>query len=308
MRKLQKIAIAAMTAVSIMLVPVFSAFAASAVVSTDVLNVRTGPSTGYEVATQLGRGTNVEILESANGWSKINYGTGVNYVDSNYVSLLDTSSNPVVYSNFLYGKVVNASSLNIRAAANTNSAVVGKAALGAAIAIIGKHNGFVMVNHNGQYAYMSEAYISYITRAEYDAYYAAPVAAQTQQSVSSKGSQIVSTAMQYIGVPYVYGGTTPSGFDCSGFTSYVYGKFGYSLNRTAAGQASNGSVVASKADLQPGDLLLFKSSDSSGIGHVGIYVGDGNMIHAPKPGSSIKITSINSSYYTSRYVGARRFA
>ena len=81
----------------------------------------------------------------------------------------------------------------------------------------------------------------------------------------------------------------------------------YSLNRTAAAQASNGTVVASKADLQPGDLLLFRSSGGSGIGHVGIYVGGGNMIHAPKPGSYVQVASINTSYYSTRYVGARRF-
>lgn len=304
MRKINKIISAVVTAVSIAIVPAFSALAASGVVNTDVLNVRTGPGTNYGVSCQLTKGTSVEVLESANGWSKINYGSGTNYVSSNYITLQNTSS-AVMYSNFLYGKV-NASSLNIRSAPNVTSSVVGKAANGAAIVIIGKQNGFVIVNHNGQNAYMAEEYITYITRAEYDAYYAAPV--QTQTASSTTGSQIVNTAMQYIGVPYVYGGTTPSGFDCSGFTSYVYAKFGYALNRTAAGQASNGSVVASKADLQPGDLLLFQSSDCAGIGHVGIYIGNGNMVHAPKPGSSVKVTSINSSYYTSRYVGARRFA
>ena len=317
MRKINKIIATAVAAVSISVIPAFSALAASGIVNTDVLNVRTGPGVGYDVAYQLGKGTNVEVLESANGWSKINYGAGVNYVDSRFI-YLPAATDTVMFSNFLYGKV-NANSLNIRSAADVSSSVVGKAANGAAIAIIGKQNGFVIVKHNGQNAYMAENYITYITRAEYDAYYAgvAAAAAQAQAQAQAqaaaqaaaqvqKESQIVDTAMKYIGVPYVYGGSSPSGFDCSGFTSYVYAQFGYKLNRTAAGQASNGSVVASKADLKPGDLLLFKSSNSSGIGHVGMYIGGGNFVHASTPSTGVRVNSLDESYYKTRFLCGRR--
>ena len=100
----------------------------------------------------------------------------------------------------------------------------------------------------------------------------------------------------------MYGGSSPSGFDCSGFTSYVYKQFGVSLNRTAAGQYSNGTAV-SKTQLQPGDLVMF---GKSGINHVGIYIGGGQMVHAANPSRGVTTDTINSGYYANNYVGARR--
>lgn len=98
--------------------------------------------------------------------------------------------------------------------------------------------------------------------------------------------QVVSNALSYMGVPYVWGGSTPSGFDCSGLTQYVFREAGISLPRTAAMQSTQGSRVAFN-DLEPGDLLFWGAEGNSY--HVGIYVGGGKMIHAPKPGDSVKI-------------------
>ena len=119
----------------------------------------------------------------------------------------------------------------------------------------------------------------------------------------TKGQRAADIARQYLGTPYVYGGSSPSGFDCSGLTSYTYRQMGVSLNRTAASQANQGTYVA-KSDLQPGDLVFFNTS--GGISHVGIYTGNGNMVHSPRPGKSVEIVSINSGYYAQRYVTARR--
>ncbi len=94
---------------------------------------------------------------------------------------------------------------------------------------------------------------------------------------SGSSSSIVSVAEQYMGVPYVWGGTSPSGFDCSGFTQYVFRQCGYSINRTADAQYSNGSYV-SYDSLQAGDLVFFANTYSaSGITHVGIYIGGGEL-------------------------------
>lgn len=124
----------------------------------------------------------------------------------------------------------------------------------------------------------------------------------SSSSGSSTGQAIVNTARQYLGVPYVWGGTSPKGFDCSGLVQYVCSKNGISVSRTAADQAGCGTHV-SKANLQPGDLVFF---GPSGIHHVGIYIGNGNMIHAPHTGDVVKVTSIDSAYYSSQYAGAVR--
>jgi peptidoglycan DL-endopeptidase CwlO len=111
---------------------------------------------------------------------------------------------------------------------------------------------------------------------------------------------VVGIAMNYLGVPYVWGGASPSGFDCSGFTMYVYAQVGISLPHNAAMQYGMGSAVG-REFLQPGDLVFF-----NGLGHVGLYIGGGQFIHAPHTGDVVKISSLTD-WYASTYVGARRF-
>ncbi len=128
----------------------------------------------------------------------------------------------------------------------------------------------------------------------------------TATSDSSKKSELVAYAKQFLGCKYVYGGTSPSGFDCSGFTQYVYKHFGYSLSRSSSAQSSNGTYVE-KSNLQMGDLLFFTNhSTGKGIGHVGIYIGNNQFIHASSEKTGVKISELNSSYYQKRYVTARR--
>jgi cell wall-associated NlpC family hydrolase len=123
---------------------------------------------------------------------------------------------------------------------------------------------------------------------------------------SATGAKVVDKAAQYLGVPYMYGGSTPAGFDCSGFSQYIFSQFQISLNRTAASQYSNGYWV-SKAELIPGDLVFFDCSGGNGISHVGIYSGNGNFIHSSSPRSGGVIdSSVNTGYYANTYVGARR--
>ncbi len=117
----------------------------------------------------------------------------------------------------------------------------------------------------------------------------------------SRGAQVVAIAMQYLGVPYVWGGASPSqGFDCSGLTMYVYAQIGVSLPHYAAAQYGMG-VAVSKDQLAPGDLVFFR-----GLGHMGMYIGGGNFIHAPRTGDVVKISSLSESYYVANWVGARR--
>ncbi len=114
----------------------------------------------------------------------------------------------------------------------------------------------------------------------------------------SQASQVVSIALQYLGVPYVWGGMGPSGFDCSGLIAYVYAQIGVSLPHHAASQWNYGVPVAYD-DLQPADLVFF-----SGLGHMGMYIGGGQFIHAPHTGDVVKISSM--SERSGDFVGARR--
>jgi peptidoglycan DL-endopeptidase CwlO len=115
-------------------------------------------------------------------------------------------------------------------------------------------------------------------------------------------SGVVGIAMQYLGVPYVWGGASPSGFDCSGLVMYVYAQVGISLpHNTVAQWSYSRAVSVPRSELQPGDLVFF-----AGLGHVGIYVGNGQFIHAPHTGDVVRIDSLGAGWYSSEYVGAKR--
>ena len=120
------------------------------------------------------------------------------------------------------------------------------------------------------------------------------------QTPDARYGGVVGVAMQYLGVPYVWGGASPSGFDCSGLVMYAYARVGVSLPHNAAMQYGYGSPV-SRAMLAPGDLVFF-----NGLSHVGIYIGGGQFIHSPHTGDVVKISSLSDSWYSSTYYGARR--
>lgn len=130
----------------------------------------------------------------------------------------------------------------------------------------------------------------------------------TVPSSSTAGDQIVSFARQYLGYRYVYGGTTPStGFDCSGFIYYIYKSCGYSISRSLSAQANTGTAVP-KSELQAGDIVFFNNTSSGALGHVGIYIGNGTMIHAANSKRGVVTDTINSGYYNTYYYTARRIA
>jgi cell wall-associated NlpC family hydrolase len=115
-------------------------------------------------------------------------------------------------------------------------------------------------------------------------------------------SGAVGIAERYLGVPYVYGGASPRGFDCSGLVMYVYAQLGVSLPHYTVAQYNYGDSVSVPRDqLEPGDLVFF-----AGLGHVGIYVGNGQFIHAPHTGDVVRIDSLSEGWYSSEYDGAKR--
>ncbi len=181
--------------------------------------------------------------------------------------------------------------LNVRSQPSMTAAIVGQYPYGSTIDITGTSDVWYQIRYNSGYAYVHSDYVAFSST-------------QTPQQ-SWLGQQIVETAKQYIGTPYVYGGMSPSGFDCSGFVKYIYSLYGVSLNRVAADQANNGYPVM-KENLQPGDIICFSSSvGGSYIGHVGIYVGNNQFIHSPRTGYTVTIESLDG-HYGNRYYCARR--
>lgn len=188
----------------------------------------------------------------------------------------------------VYGKVTEGP-LNVRSAPSTDSEKVDSFSTGKVLTILETLDGWYKVEEG----YVSADYVTIIDAAE--------------AASSGSASEVVDLAMQYLGYPYCYGGSSPSGFDCSGFVRYVYSQFGCSLNRTASAQMSNGTSV-SMSELQPGDLVFFLKSGSgaSRASHVGIYIGGGQFIHASTSSTGVIISDMDSAYYTTGFVGGRR--
>ncbi|MEN6565808.1 MAG: NlpC/P60 family protein [Veillonellales bacterium] len=135
---------------------------------------------------------------------------------------------------------------------------------------------------------------------------AAPSGSAAPNQTQATGNTIVNTAKKYMGVPYVWGGDQPTGWDCSGFTQYVMKENGITLPRTAAEQYAAGTPV-DKSRLQPGDLVFF-TTYKAGASHVGFYIGSGQFIHASSAAKQVTISSLDEQYYTDHYIGARRYS
>lgn len=199
---------------------------------------------------------------------------------------------------------VSADGLRVRKEPTTDSEEIDSLSRNNKVNIIGQTGNWYKIDLDGKTGYVSAKYISDTKLTETTSRSGSTL--KNQETVSTTGAEIVEYAKQYLGYKYVSGGTTPSsGFDCSGFTQYVYNHFGINLSRTSGGQNKNGTAVE-QSDLQLGDLVIFNNDANTAIGHVGIYVGDGNFIHASNPSDGVKITTLTTGYYQKRYVGARR--
>lgn len=210
------------------------------------------------------------------------------------------------------------STLRLRAAANTSSAIVCSMPDHASVTLNGVSNGWYKVTYNGKTGYASGDYISPAATGTTTTTTASTTTVknqtgqqETQAPAANKtaGDAIVACAKKYLGIRYVYGGSSPSGFDCSGFTQYVMKQCGYTICRTASTQFKNNGTAVTRDQLMPGDLVFFRAKGSAyAATHVGIYIGDGQFIHASTTGSTVRINSVNSDYYSSIFVGGRRIA
>ncbi len=135
----------------------------------------------------------------------------------------------------------------------------------------------------------------------------AQTARRNSDHTSSSADELIGNAMGLLGVAYRYGGTSVStGFDCSGFMQHIFKRaMGINLPRTSAEQAQMGTPVA-RSELQPGDMVFFRTLGGSRISHVGLYIGNDRFIHAPRTGKNIEITSLSHKYWSGKYAFARR--
>ena len=220
----------------------------------------------------------------------------------------ETSSDKEIAESIKY---VNTESVNVRSGPGTDYEAIDSYVLNNSVTVIGENGDWYKVKlEDNEIGYISKTLLSDerepSTSREADERKTEESKEQVA-SAGSKGEELVEFAKQYLGCPYVYGGSGPDTFDCSGFTMYVYENFGISLSHSAIAQSYVGTYVA-KEDLQPGDLVFFLEYETMDeIGHVGIYIGDGNFIHASSgSGYCVKISTLLSGSYDVRYDTARR--
>ena len=289
--------------VAVSAVCMIGASAASGVgtVNTDALRLRNEANTTSTILATASEGDTVVILEDAgNGWYKVDYNTVEGYMSGEYLTVSAQADVTIAYGLVQAG----GSTLNVRSGPGTTYSKVTTLSDGAVVSIVGIDNGWYKIKtSSGATGYVSSEYM--VTCKDSSGSRGDGTTAVAVASNSSMGQQVVDYAKQFLGVPYVYGGNGPSSFDCSGFTSYIYRHFGYTLNRTASTQLSNG-VAVSKSELQPGDLVFFRYNTSYPASHVGIYIGNGQFIHASTNKYQVQIDQLLTGHYANVYIAGRR--
>lgn len=305
----------------------------------DVVNKETNgyllPNFSSIKVSKIEKGKKVELITTVANWTKIEVDDSYAWVPNNSLmteATMEPQQEPVqepveeepveqpvtepevpettVKEINQAGYISSNASANMRSGPSTDTKSLRKLPRHTAVTVISEENDWYKVNYNGQEGYISKSLVTLGNAPEETTSSRnteEPRNVSSTQQTSSTTGGVVSTAQNYLGYKYVSGGSSPAtGFDCSGFTQYVYAQSGISLSRTAASQASNGTAIE-KSDLQPGDLLLFHYYGNSSIGHVGIYVGNGQFIHAANSNRGVVYDTINSGYYAENYAGARRF-
>ncbi len=294
------------------------------------------PSINATDVIELKADETVTVTEIMNGWACVETQTTKGWlrkdklkkdepVEANQEEVQEEQEQQPAENTPIKTQYINSSTVNVRQEANTSSTIVTTASLNTEVQVYSEEGGWSRVRVNNVEGYIATSLLSdsrqETSRSQSTSRKTSSTKSTTSSTTSqskttqntttettsvpssSNGSAIVATAKKYLGYKYVYGGSSPStGFDCSGFTSYVFKQHGITLNRTSAGQYSNG-VAVSRSNLQPGDLVMFGKSS---ITHVAIYIGGGQIIHASTPSTGVRIDSLSTGYYNNNYYGARR--
>lgn len=269
---------------------------------TDV-NLREEASTSADSLGQFADGDYVCVTGQNDDWFRIEYKDGHAYVSKDFVKgehVADAVKIANAVGNELdsvYGVVMSEAGLKLRKEASTISNVL----------TVLPHSTEVTIDRVGQ------EWVRIITDSGVKGYVSADFLSiregerTTRSAGAGKGAEVVAYGKQFIGTPYVWGGTNlKKGVDCSGFVYAVYKNFGITLNRSSSSMVNNG-VEVSKANLQAGDLVFFNSGGNSRISHVGIYCGDGTYVHSTDGKAyGVTVTDLNSGYSANTYVTARR--
>ena len=297
-------------------------------VNSDSLRLRSEPSTDSSVWAVASKNECVVVIGQSGDWYHVNYNLKEGYMHKSFLDVLTREN-----AELGYGKVTG-TSVYLRSGPGTAYRAVGAVSKGSKCYIIGLNQGWYKViyvsrlcNIRSDYGELTESPYENKASSNSPLFFRRGKSTGTVPSASAlngssmetpetssggttglsfTGQSIVAEAQKYLGVPYVFGGASPAGFDCSGLVYYVLKTLGYAPNRTPEAQYAHGTYVT-KADLLPGDLVFF-SGNGSTITHVGIYAGNGQFIHAPNSRSTVSYASLSSGYWSDHFFGARRVA
>ena len=273
-------------------------------VASNYVNIRSKASTDSKVVGRLYKGSVCTVNSVSGKWAKVTSGKVSGYIHTDYIKIGKEAT--ALYSKYVDRVAkVTATKLRVRAKASTKAKILGTVSKNSKCDVISVSKKWVKISYRGKTGYVHRDYVTL----SYKYQYAVSVGTSSNSnstnssssSTTSTASQVIAYAKKFLGNKYVYGGTSlTKGTDCSGFTQSVFKKFGIKLPRTSRQQATVGKRV-SASNLKPGDLLFYATNRT--INHVGIYMGNGQIIHASNSKDGIKISKYNyRPIYTARRV------
>jgi cell wall-associated NlpC family hydrolase/SH3-like domain-containing protein len=318
---------------------VTAASAKTGIITGDIVNLRANPDTSAKVLAQLEKGKKVSVLDSEGDWFKVSFNDATGWVNDNYVVIRDQ----VISYGTVSGDVVN-----VRSKPDISSEILTKLDKGSKVDIYERSGDWCRISIGDErFGWVNKEFMSVrsdttvasrglttdvkppvkvpdenagktaegstgdsaVSGTDGNAAEGSGTSVEGSDKISDQRLEIVAYAKKFIGVKYVYGGTTPKGFDCSGFVSYVFNHFDISLER-ASRDMGNGGAAVKKANLQPGDLVFFDTNGGlNAIRHVGIYIGNNSFIHASSGSGhrKVMISSLSESFYSNSYMRARDY-